>query len=637
MTYRPDIDGLRALAILSVLAFHFQIGRYSNVGFIGVDVFFVISGYLICSGVVGQMERGTFSLRSFFEHRVRRLAPAFILVQIVTLIVAAALFLPLELAALARETVFSQLFVSNIYYWQNLNYFALTAQHAYMLHTWSLSVEAQFYMLLPVTLLLARRVAPRHMSGVLLLSGLVSIALNFLFVASKPEATFFLLATRWWEFVAGAMAIRIQPAFVDRAWLRTAGAASAIVLIVCTILLYEPSMGIPGWFTLMPVAATCLAIVSGAGDGNSLLRILHLRGVVWVGKLSYPLYLVHWPIAVFVANILPTFGDFGRVWLIGSTIEFGIAVYIAETIIRRRTLPWSGRKVIATYMACAAVIIVVCASAWASAGWRWRFSPHALTAADVAGRGTGIADYAYVDGSLPAKLHRVGAPGAPPHWLILGDSHAAALALAFSSWLQQRGEAGYIAYSPGCVPVATNIEPRCQRLMRAALSYLKQDRQIGSVMLVSIWRNVLGDQRRASPRDGGVDANIVPDIHRTVTEMKTMGLRLYVWEPIPSMPTSVPETIARARIFGGPADMTASLRAYRADTAALRAALDREGGLIDGRIDPSLAMCDADRCFGSLRGEPLLRDSNHPAPGQSAYFAAMMTAQLASAPKAIAR
>src|SRR5580698_5196423 len=207
--YRADIDGMRALAVGLVLLFHFDLLPVARAGFIGVDVFYVISGFLITGIVLRDYDAGRFRLRDFYLRRVRRLAPALLCMQVLVLGVGAYLLLPADFNELARQSLATQLYVANIYYWQTYNYFGISAQSAFLLHTWSLAVEEQFYLFYPLLLIVVLRYCRRHIDVALLLLAALSFALNLAQVHVRPEATFYLLPTRAWELLIGALAARL--------------------------------------------------------------------------------------------------------------------------------------------------------------------------------------------------------------------------------------------------------------------------------------------------------------------------------------------------------------------------------------------------------------------------------------------
>src|SRR5271168_545230 len=204
MRYRADIDGLRAVAVLSVLGFHLRIGMFRG-GFVGVDIFFVISGYLIGSIILHDLAAGRFSFGRFYERRVRRIIPALLAALAVTAVLAYVYFLPGELVAFAKSLLAAVLSASNFYFWTQSSYFSAPAEMKPLLHTWSLGVEEQFYVCLPIFLFLAHRYFPRRLRLSVVLVALASFVLSAVGAFRAPASTFYLLHTRAWELLVGVL------------------------------------------------------------------------------------------------------------------------------------------------------------------------------------------------------------------------------------------------------------------------------------------------------------------------------------------------------------------------------------------------------------------------------------------------
>lgn len=295
--YRPDVDGLRALSVAAVFAFH--LGFYNTPGgFIGVDVFFVISGYLIGGLVNGQMEQGTFSYVRFYERRIRRIFPALAVMLIATTILAVIVFFPVRLADYAYSLVAAVLSYSNIYFWLNTSYFADAADSQVLLHTWSLAVEEQFYILLPPFLALVHRWMPRHIVTMVAAVALVSFAASVWGAHAAQSATFYLPLTRAWELLLGVL-IAIYPIqILDRPVLRNAVAALGLAMIVFAILTLSEFEPFPG-LNAAPVCLGAAMVIAAGARGPTLAgALLSVGPATWIGKLSYSIYLWHWPVIV---------------------------------------------------------------------------------------------------------------------------------------------------------------------------------------------------------------------------------------------------------------------------------------------------------------------------------------------------
>ncbi len=296
--YRPDIDGLRALAVVPVVLFHGHIDALSG-GFVGVDVFFVISGYLICSLIGAELARGDFSILRFYERRCRRILPALFAMFAVTAALGLGVLMPPDLSSLGASLLASLLFMSNVYFWKTSGYFDGAAESKPLLHTWSLSVEEQFYLFVPYILLATAAFYGKRYVRVLVPLALASFALSLWAVERAPSAAFYMLPTRFWEVALGGiigLGVRAAPA---RRWLRESVAAVGFACVVVAVVTYSELTPFPGLTALLPCAGAGLIIYAGTGGARSLVAgLLTLRPCLYVGKISYSLYLWHWPLLV---------------------------------------------------------------------------------------------------------------------------------------------------------------------------------------------------------------------------------------------------------------------------------------------------------------------------------------------------
>ena len=294
LTYRPDIDGLRAIAVLLVIAFH-AFPKAVPGGFVGVDVFFVISGFLISSLIAQELEAGRFSLLAFYGRRARQIFPALFVVLLACLAAGWVLLLPLDYRALGADAAWSAAFVANFALFFQAGYFDAASEMKPLLHLWSLGIEEQFYILWPLLLMLA---APRRWMWQAALAVLVaSFACNVVLSATDPTAAFYLPVSRVWELAAGA-ALALLPHRAHSGGVRNAAAWSGLALLAGAVVLINRDSAFPGWWALLPVAATALLIFAGPMANLNRMLLSH-RTLVAVGLISYPLYLWHWPMLVF--------------------------------------------------------------------------------------------------------------------------------------------------------------------------------------------------------------------------------------------------------------------------------------------------------------------------------------------------
>ena len=306
MKYRPEIDGLRAVAVLPVILFHAGFSLFSG-GFVGVDVFFVISGFLITTIIVREMEKGAFSLSYFYERRIRRIFPALFLVIACSIPFAVLTLVPDDMRSFSGSVIAAASFWSNIFFWLQTGYFDQQAELKPLLHTWSLAVEEQYYIFFPPVLMVLWR------------WGLHAIIyfLAFVFVASlavaqwgsyyQPAATFFLLPTRGWELLVGAFAalyLHKKP-FPQNRVLQETGSLLGLGLILYSIFAFDKGTPFPGLWALIPTVGTALIILF-SGPQTLTYRLLSLKGFVLIGLISYSAYLWHQPLFAFTRHYLPT-------------------------------------------------------------------------------------------------------------------------------------------------------------------------------------------------------------------------------------------------------------------------------------------------------------------------------------------
>lgn len=457
--HRPDVQGLRAIAVLLVVLFH--AGLPIPGGFVGVDVFFVISGFVIMALIIRQLAAQNFSFASFFARRAKRLTPALALLILVVFALSLLLQSPLGEQQITAQTGAGALFlIANFVILRTTgNYFDAAAEANPLLHTWSLSVEEQFYLLFPLIVvitaagMIARRSSLRGLTGVILgvavLSFIVNVTLSFGFVGrswtSQPEAwAFYLPITRAWEFAAGALIAvwwygKTQD---DNALTRQRPNAAMVVavvgaaLIVISGLFINDSFAFPGYVALIPVAGTVMVIIAGGVGTNIVSRLLSARPMTAIGDMSYSIYLWHWPIIVFALALWP-YPWTGVAAAALSVIPAYLAYRYVEQPIRHSRVE-SPRTIALAYLAVTAVIVL---AAWILVSLGTRLVPYAVTSSEQTigiQRDCLIADRAF----LQSDIERCRFPVEESKgWILLtGDSHAE----SFSNAVVEAGnELGY--------------------------------------------------------------------------------------------------------------------------------------------------------------------------------------------------
>lgn len=415
-TRRQDIQFLRAFAVVAVLLYHFDFHTFAG-GFLGVDIFFVISGYLITRNIVADLRAGTFSALDFYARRFRRLFPASLVTILVTLVASAAILSAPDFRAFGISALHALFSASNFVFWLEAGYFDAQAYAKPLLHTWSLAVEEQFYLIWPVFILALWRLGGRSFIPMVLLVGLVSLLASQLLLASQPDAVFYLMPFRIFEFCAGALLVPLRPRLGQR--LAASLFALGCLMMVVSIVFLDGSHPMPGLRSLVPVGGAMLCIVSG----GSLRQSIFPRPVTFVGDISYSLYLVHWPIvALFKYQVDPLLNFVEQVALLAASLFLGWLLYrTVEQPMRSPHLwraPKSLRSPALAFGLTALATIYLAASVWATSGWPWRVPPPIRNAVADVGR-----LFAERQAFLRERRNLSFKPDAN-NVLVIGDSHA---------------------------------------------------------------------------------------------------------------------------------------------------------------------------------------------------------------------
>lgn len=303
MQYRREIDGLRALAVLPVILFHAGFETFSG-GFVGVDVFFVISGYLITTIIINELDDGKFSIINFYERRARRILPALFVVMLACLPFAWMWLLPSDMKDFSQSLVAVSLFASNILFWRESGYFAAAAELKPLLHTWSLAVEEQYYVLFPIFLLLTWRFGRRFVIATLAVIAIISLGLAEWGSTAKPAATFYLLPTRGWELLLGAFTAFYLSSHAQgnvSAIVKEIGSLLGLFLVLYSVFYFNASTPFPSLYTLAPTIGTVL-IIALASNESLVGKVLGWKLFVGIGLISYSAYLWHQPLFAFAKH-----------------------------------------------------------------------------------------------------------------------------------------------------------------------------------------------------------------------------------------------------------------------------------------------------------------------------------------------
>lgn len=628
-TYRPDIDGLRAIAVISVVLCHSHLCLAG--GFVGVDVFFVISGYLITGLIVKDLELGRFSMPEFWERRARRILPALFFMTLGTMTFSWIFLLPDDFAEYARSLMAMAGLVANFYFWRDTGYFARAAEEKPLLHTWSLAVEEQFYIFVPVLLWafwwLGRWGGRRRLVLSLLVIGFVSsFALGVWMTSWRPGAAYYLLPPRAWELFAGSLlAVAGRPRAVPRPLRESAGLAG-LGLIVWACVAFSPKTPFPGVSALAPVTGSMLLIWVGGCGGSLVSRLISLRAFVGIGLISYSLYLWHWPLMAGVRYLsVGKPNDETMVLLVVLSILLGwLSWRFVESPFRKRRLCGARRPMYVFSLAGLGLFFATGFGIHAAGGFSSRLPDTALRL-----HSKGQQDPAYkVDYDItrmPQSFYRLGLETEQPKWMVWGDSFAMSFMPAANQALRQHGLAGYGIAHVSIAPVREFTYPTrektedARRKNHAILGYILGS-GIENIILVGCWHGYLLQGKESFPAA----------ISDTIRELKAHGKNVHVVMEPPSYPYNVKKALVRAAMeMKNPNTyfMPADEHARRQADAILLAAMLSDSGVsvysteeffTDGQDSTKYLPCDEQGAFyyddmhlaphGSLRLLPLVED-----------------------------
>jgi len=445
LRYRPEIDGLRTVAVLPVILFHAGFSFFSG-GFVGVDIFFVISGYLITSILAAEIAQGNFSILRFYERRARRILPALFFVIIATVPFALAWMLESDLQNLGRSIMSVAIFASNLFFWRNTDYFDPAAGEQPLLHTWSLAVEEQYYIFFPLFLLLAWRLKKPVLTLFILIITCVSLALAEWGATYHPAVNFYLLPTRAWELLAGSLTAMLlfrgaTPSVTPPAYagIKALLAVTGVGLVLYSIFGFEETTPFPSFYTLVPVLGTCLIILF-ASPHCPTGKVLSLKPMVWIGLLSYSAYLWHQPLfALYRLSPLQLSAYDGQVFAALIVVVFLLAwvswKYVEAPFRYKNRISRAGVFKWAT----ASIVVLLAVGGTLNSVYATKVDPMAVQVQDCPGYDTGGSELVCKQIGSGSRLV-----------VLFGDSHVLPLVDAFS----EDPAMTYMFVSiPGCPPL----------------------------------------------------------------------------------------------------------------------------------------------------------------------------------------
>ena len=634
--YRSDIDGLRAVAVLSVLFFHSGISFFSG-GYVGVDMFFVISGYLITTIIVREIANNEFSISKFYERRFRRILPALVVVVVVSLILGSLLLTPEGVVDLGKSAIATALFSSNMLFYFESGYFDGAAEMKPLLHTWSLAVEEQYYIFFPLLLIFIAKIDTKHYLRWLLTLGALSFVACVVLTSIKSSIAFYWIPTRAWElFIGSILALHIIPNPRKR-FLREVYSILGVTMIAYSIFQYSSETSFPGIAAILPTIGTALIIFAGTGGRSLVSRILSLRPVVFIGLISYSLYLWHWPVIVY-AKIFSIRELTEPVILMMLILIFALSMLswrYVETPFRKRVL-FKGRRTLLGASAIVSASLVISGLAFIiNDGYPGRLTNN------IALNDT-VKDYKWSHWASCEKvvnrikngqnLCDIGIKTERVSFILWGDSHARALASGVDLSAKNIGLKGKIATQSACPPLLSIERPNrrsCNEFNQAVLEFISVTHEIETVILAARWA-LLTKGTRYKKESGGpvklVDIkSFSPDglpnvelfeigLRRTIKELHSLGKKVVLVNPVPEVGYDVPSahliaSMTRREINKIIAPTADEYEKRAEEVASIFREIKEQ--MFAEIVSPEIYLCDTSYCNVAIGGIPLYRDDNH--------------------------
>jgi peptidoglycan/LPS O-acetylase OafA/YrhL len=634
--YRRDIDGLRALAVIAVLFFHAGIAGFQG-GYVGVDVFFVISGYLITQLLMSaQAGPARLSLGVFYERRARRILPALLFTCAVTAVAGWWLLLPPELRYLGKDLAAAPVLLSNLAAWSDGGYFTATLA-APLHHLWSIAVEEQFYLLYPLVLLGISRYLPQRRRATLAALALVSLGLCIWASHHRPTMNYFAAPTRAWELLLGAV-LALSPAARLPRVARECLAAAGVLVLALSVCYYDPArISYPGAFTLAPCLATAALISTGGTQRAAVNRVLAWGPLVFVGLVSYSLYLWHQPLLIFAADYhITPLSVPARLGVLGCAFVLALLSWrFIEQPVRRRTLFRSTRALLVASVLASATVAAVGLMLWNSQGFPQRFAPAARA---FLGNPDQATSQAIVE-CLSRPMAQIAAgnlcefgdrSAASPRALLWGDSHALAVLPAYGEIAAHRHLHLYFVAKSACWPLL-HVANRTRTPEQNAACASFNDAVVAAIGQLDPHTIILGGfwsdgqlQRAPDLQLAGHESTFTAAMRRTLTAVNDDGKRaVCVVLDVPALKYPGSYALVMAQLRHIPDDF---LRLSRAQAVAPVREMERDTRALAqaGALrfaDPKKLLCPGDWCLYKAQGESLYFDADHLSASGARYVA----------------
>ncbi|MBV9760540.1 MAG: acyltransferase family protein [Acidobacteriaceae bacterium] len=620
MRHRLDIDGLRALAVIPVVLYHAHLLRMPG-GFVGVDIFFVISGYLITGLILGALGKGRFSIVDFYERRARRILPALFAVLAVTSVAAYLVLLPHNLRDYGRSLIATLFFFSNILFSKQAGYFDAPSEMKPLLHTWSLAVEEQFYIVYPLFLFLVARYLRKRYLLAIGAAFVLSFALSIRQLHADPAGAFFLAPPRAWELMMGGLlALNVLPE-LRHILARNILGLCGLALIFYSIFAFSPETPFPGYNALFPCVGAALIIYSGATQKSWAARLLSTKPLVFVGLISYSLYLWHWVLLFFARYYLirPLNRVQAAAFVAAAFFAATLSWRFVETPVRNRNFA-SRRWIFAGAGLVSLPLAAFGGFAFVKHGFPGRYSGEARRLVD------GADDIWKRRDECLSKICRVGVEDVPASFALWGDSHAGAVAPGLEQFALANHLSGYVAYQGACAPLLHlkryDQSFDCETFNQKVFDYLRAHR-VATIFLEGRWALYAeGSRYKEEPgtpallaeggrpsQDYAVFEKLVP---ATLEQLQKLGSKVVIIASTPEVGIDVPTALARQLLSGISFSLAPSTSAFMdRQRRAFQVLSDAAPKYSTEIVYPHRLLCDQTNCAVIKDGRPLYSDDNH--------------------------
>ena len=558
--YRPEIDGLRAIAVMAVIFFHLHFGGVTG-GYIGVDVFFVISGYLITGIILKDCESGSFSLLHFYQRRIRRILPLALVVCFLSFCAAYTFYDKLTYGSNTHVLKRSLLFISNFLIADKQNYFAPQAYDLLFLHSWSLSIEEQFYILFPLLFILLYKYANKKYKSIWIVLTTLSFIFNVIYVYIDPKYTFYSPFARAWELMAGAILAmgesKVKLSEKRKNWLPYLATA----MLVTGFFMYNNSIAYPGAYALLPVSATILLIYSLKDSKTYVYKVLTFKPVVFTGTISYSLYMWHYPLFILASSLYLEDVPFVVKWCL-LVVLFLLSIcsyYFIERPFRTGYFkPTMAFAIIAISWIGVYVTIKLSAdnrnSRFGKENYRFTYEEEKIQTFLAKHQAKGI-DTAYLSGF---KVYHIGCTDKVPCMLIYGDSHAAVLAYGLDNLAKQKGISLYVIVRPGYPPLlGVHRQASDTKIINAyihVLQFIRSHNELKTIILSARWSAYCGELKRPNNKlviEQNIygknylqDSLLILGVTNIADTFCKMNRKVVITTPVPELRSNVYKMIA---------------------------------------------------------------------------------------------